>query len=150
MITGETEHILAPYQDEDYDDFFGRRRRKKRKQQRALRHSRRLERRKMRQSKPIRISRKAKRQRFFKGVGQVYNDLGRARGIGTAIDSLTRPRSQMVTPEARDFEMSLGENTSDLPTNKPLPVGLIVLGGVALVGIVGLVAAQSQKHKTYR
>jgi hypothetical protein len=56
----------------------------------------------------------------------------------------------MVTPEARDFEMSLGENTSDLPTNKPLPVGLIVLGGVALVGIVGLVAAQSQKHKTYR
>ena len=152
MITGETEQLLDDHLQEEYDDFFGNK--KKRRARRAARKAKRLQRRTIRRSEPKRVARRAKRKQFFKDVGQVYNDIGGATAIGTAIDSLTKPKTpdytSSATTEPTDFSIDIGAPKVPEEEKKGIPTIVYVLGGVAVVGVIGLAIMSSNKNKQYQ
>ena len=152
MITGETEQLLDDHLQEEYDDFFGNK--KKRRARRAARKAKRLQRRTVRRSTPKRIERKAKRKQFFKDVGQVYNDIGGATAIGAAIDSFTKPKlpdyANSTTAEPTDFSIDIGAPEVPEEEKKGIPTIVYVLGGVAVVGVIGLAVMSSNKNKQYQ
>lgn len=152
MITGETEQLLDDYLTEDYDEFFGNK--KKRKARRAARKAKRVKRRTIRRSAPKRVERRAKRKRFFKDVGQVYNEIGGATAIGAAIDSFTKPKlpneyGNTTTEEPSDFSIDIGKTDAPEEEKKGIPTIVYVLGGVVVVGAIGLVVMNSNKNKQY-
>ena len=153
MITGETEQLLERHLQDGYDDFFGNK--KKRRARRAKRKANRIARRTVRRSQPKRIERKEKRQRFFKDLGQVYRDVGGATAIGTAIDSITTPKTATgyntsSIPEASDFSLDLGTPKEAEEEKKAIPTVVYVLGGVVVIGVIGLAVMSSQKNKQYQ
>lgn len=153
MITGETEQLLDDHLQDDYDDFFGNK--KKRRARRRKRKAIRLARRKKRRSAPQRIARKAKRQRFFKDVGQIYNDIGGATAIGATIDSLTKPKlpdtfGGVNAEEPSDFSIDIGAQETPKEEKKGIPTLVYVLGGVVVVGAIGLAVMSSNKNKQYQ
>jgi len=153
MITGETEQILDRHLQDEYDDFFGNK--KKRRARRAKRKAKRLARRTKRRSAPKRIERKQKQQRFFKDVGQVYRDIGGATAIGTAIDSITKPKlptdyGASTLPEQSDFSIDMGAPKEPEDEKKGIPTVVYILGGVVVVGVIGLAVMSSNKNKQYQ
>lgn len=151
MITGETEQLLDDFLQDEYDDFFGNR--KKRRARRAARKAKRLARRQTRRSQPKPIERRAKRKRFFNGVGKVYNDLGGATGIGSIIDSVTRPQVNMPnstnTAEPTDYTIDLGAQREPEAEKKSIPTVVYILGGVVVVGVIGLAVMSKKKNTPY-
>lgn len=153
MITGETEQLLERHLQEGYDDFFGNK--KKRRAKRAKRKANRIVRRTVRRSQPKRVERKEKRQRFFKDLGQVYRDIGGATAIGTAIDSITAPKTitnygTSSIPEPSDFSLDVGVPKETEEEKKGIPTVVYVLGGVVVIGVIGLAVMSSQKNKQYQ
>lgn len=149
MILGETESILNRHlQDEDYDDFFGNK--KKRQARRAKRKAKRAARR----SAPKCVARRAKRKQFFSDIGKVYNDIGGATAIGSAIDSLTRPKlpdySTSTTETSSDFSIDLGAPEIPEEEKKGIPNVVYILGGVVVVGVIGLAVMSNSKNKQYQ
>lgn len=152
MITGETEQLLDDHLGDSYDEFFGNK--KKRRARRAARKAKRLERRKIRRSAPKRLARRENRKRFFKDVGQVYRDIGGATAIGAAIDSLTKPKlpdyANDATAEPTDFSIDIGAPQVPEEEKKGIPTIVYVLGGVAVIGVIGLAVMSSNKNKQYQ
>lgn len=149
MMTGETEAIVRQYYKDDYDAFLDAK--DKRRARRAARKAKRLERRAIRRSDPKRIVRRANRKRFLKDVGQVYNAIGGATAIGTAIDAITQPQSSEVRPSnvtdfETDYTIGIGQSEPVETSNSKLPTVVYVLAGVALIGAVGVLVMQRQKH----
>ncbi len=152
MITGETEQLLDDHLQDEYDNFFGNK--IKRRARRAARKARRLKRRTIRRSAPKRVERRANRRRFFKDVGQVYNDIGGATAIGAAIDSFTKPKLPNNYGNASagvpsDFTIDIGAPTKSAKEKKGVPTVVYVLGGVVVVGVIGIAVMSSQKNKQY-
>ena len=151
MITGETEQLLDDFLRDDYDDFFGNR--KKRRVRRAARKAKRLARRQTRRSQPKRIERREKRKRFLKDVGKVYHDLGGATGIGTIIDSVTRPQVTMPNgtdiQEPTDYTIDIGAQSEPEAEKKSIPTVVYVLGGVVVVGVIGLAVMSKKNNASY-
>lgn len=153
MITGETEQLLERHLQDEYDDFFGNK--KKRRARRAKRKANRIARRTARRSQPMRLIRKEKHQSFFKDFGKVYRDIGGATAIGTAIDSITTPKSSTnysnsSTSEPSDFSLDVGAKKEPEEEKKGIPTVVYVLGGVVVVGVIGLAVMSSQKNKQYQ
>lgn len=153
MITGETEQLLEHHLQDEYDDFFGNK--KKRRARRAKRKANRIAKRTVRRSRPMRVERKEKRQRFFKDLGKVYRDIGGATAIGTAIDSITAPKTVIdygnsSISEPSDFSLDVGAKKEPEEEKKGIPTVVYVLGGVVVVGVIGLAVMSSQKNKQYQ
>lgn len=149
MIIGETESIISRHlQDEDYDDFFGN------KQKRQARRAKRKAKRAARRSAPKRVARRAKRKQFFSDIGKVYNDIGGATAIGSAIDSLTRPKrpdyGTSTTETPSDFSIDLGAPEIPEEDKKGIPTVVYILGGVVVVGVIGLAVMSNSKNKQYQ
>jgi len=153
MITGETEQLLERHLRDDYDDFFGNK--KKGQARRAKRKANRIAKRTVRRSEPKRVERKEKRQRFFKDLVQVYRDIGGATAIGTAIDSITAPKTvtnfgNSPISEPSNFSLDVGAPKEPEEEKKGIPTVVYVLGGVVVIGVIGLAVMSSQKNKKYQ
>lgn len=158
MVAGETEAILEEQAEIDnYDNFlFGKRnenrvkrrnkpsvikRRTARKQRRSARKTNRIQRRDARRNSPIRAMRRQRRSTLIRKIGNAYRDAGRASGIGASIDSLTPSLdpNYPVTSKDTDYKVSIGETKT--PEEKSgIPKVALVIGGVAVVGLIGAVA----------
>ena len=153
MITGETEQLLEHHLQDEYDDLFGNK--KKRLARRAKRKANRIAKRTVRRSQRMRVERKEKRQRFFKDLGKVYRDIGGATTIGTAIDSITGPKTvtnygNSPISEPSDFSLDVGAPKEPEEEKKGIPTVVYVLGGVVVIGVIGLAVMSSQKNKQYQ
>lgn len=149
MILGETESILSRHlQDKEHDDFFNN------KKKRLARRAKRKAKRAVRRSAPKRVARRAKRKQFFSDIGKVYNDIGGATAIGSAIDSLTQtklPNYDASTSETTsDFSIDLGAPSVPEEEKKGIPTIVYILGGVVVVGAIGLAVMSSSKNKQYQ
>ena len=141
MIPQETtafSHLyLTQSENDQYDAFFGSK--KKRQERRARRKARKA----ARALDPKIIARKAKRKKFFKGLGDIYDDLGGATGIGTAIDAITKPKKNddMTTGEEQDavnYSYGLKKEEQDRESEKGMPMGVYLVGGVVFLSFVTL------------
>lgn len=155
MISGETEALVENHLlNDDYDDFFGSK--KKRAERKAKRKARRLARRLKRNSSAKIQERKQKRRKFFKDVGQVYQDIGGATAIGGVIDAIVMPKDKQTTNVPgdlpSDYQFSVGSQDNQIVEEKEeqkkgIPTFAYVIGGVVVVGIIGLLIVQSKKAK---
>ena len=123
--------------EEDYqeDAFFGNK--KKRRTRRNARKARRVN----RKSKPKVIARKARRKVFSKKIGNVYRDIGGAKAIGRAVDTLLNPVQSDPINAPSDFEVGLLDREGDTiePEEKGgIPVLFFVIGGALIVGVIGV------------
>ncbi len=137
MITGEVERIMGtPLNESDFDPFFGNK--KKRLARRAKRQIRRK-------------ARRLKRQQqggFFSRLGQTYREAGGATGIGTAIDAMTNPEYDGMEQPDQDVDFSMGGSDQIIPQgDKGFPTIIVVLGGVALLGVTGLILLNKKKQQ---
>lgn len=155
MISGETQALIEDhFLDNDYDDFFGSK--KKRQERKTKRKAKRVARRLTRNSSAKIQERKEKRSRFFKDVGQIYQDIGGATAIGGVVDAILMPKyTQNNTtqnnsePDVSDYEVSLGgtEDREEAKNfKKGIPTIAYVVGGVVVVGIIGLLILQNKRR----
>lgn len=155
MISGETQALVEDHLFVDeYDDFFGSK--KKREQRKAKRKAKRLARR-LKRNSPAKIQeRKQKRRKFFKDVGQVYQDIGGATAIGGVIDAIVMPKDKQTanipSDLPSDYQFSMGstdsEDTQEIPEpKKGIPTYAYIAGGVVVISIVTLLIVQGKKAK---
>lgn len=153
MIAGETETLLHddfdlmqydPDTSEEalYDDFiFGSKEKKaQRKAQRLERKRRRKARRMERRNTPERVARRQRSQGFFRSLGGVQ-------GIGSAIDALiTKPDITPTTGTTKEEDYSIGMVAKVDPDKKDNTTMYMIIGGVAITGVLTLAILQRRKN----
>jgi len=98
---------------------------------------------------PRKTIRRQRRRSFIKRIGTSYRNAGGATGIGAAIDAATLTSSQTnsgQTPESSDYSVSLNNNSSKEKTSG-IPKVAYILGGIAVLGIVGVMIMKSRTPK---
>ena len=157
MVAGETEALLELQMNAGgYDDFLFGKRRKLRKvkianprretriQNRLVRKTRRANRRIARQNSPTRALRKERRRSFVNNLVTTYKNATSGNSQGKPTSVLPPPFNPNMTDDSQgqksDYQISFGTKKEETtPRKKGVPTAVYVVGGVAILGIIGAI-----------